>query len=483
MALKLAIAAAEGRPLPSLVRVCLGVSGLALGCALGGTAGAQTPTVGPVIAVSMGSIFANCTADHVSAQPGINYPGSSIEPNLAINPASPGNFLVGVQQDRWSNGGARGLRGNYSFDGGKTFHPTSTPNVTACQNGPWPRASDPWVTFSPDGTAYFSELVTEELSNPNLFGHNGQTVSQSTDGGMNWHAPTTLIDTPAQPDATKPQALNDKNSVTADPTDSKYVYVVWDKLTSFTPGYGVNDESGGGDSGHPDAGSASSAAPVSHDVLSITRRLRQRALAGTPFGIARSALDRLATADAAAAFPTYVTGPTYFSRTANHGYSWEPPKIIYDPGSNFQTIANQIVAVTGGDILDFFTQQNDLSGADTIGWVRSSDHGQTWGPGYQALTLVNVPAVTPNKQEPIRSADILFSVAVDRVHNNIYLTWQDSRYSGQNEAVFAASTDGGYSWSTPVRVSQTPRNPLHPVFQQSLIPTVTAAADGTVVIT
>lgn len=479
----------------------LPVGAWALTCGLAAGAAAQTPTVGPVRLVAQGSIFATCTADHVGSQPGTNFPGANIEPNLAINPANPKNFLVGIQQDRWSNGGARGLRGAYSFDGGSsTFGATTTPGVTQCQGGPWPRASDPWVAFSPDGTAYFSELVTEELANPNLFGHNGQTVSQSTNGGLNWGAPITLIDTPRQPDQNKPQALNDKNSVTADPTSSDYAYVVWDKLTSFVVGYGLNDERGGDDSGQPSGpiGSgppaapsaapevAAASTPVSHDVLSITRRLRDEALRGRPFGKSAASLARLATASGSAAapvYPTYVTGPSYFSRTTDHGHTWEKPKIIFDPGSNFQTIANQIVAIPGGDILDFFTQQNDLSGADTIGWVRSSDRGKTWSPGYQALTLVNVAAVTPNKQQAIRSADILFGLGLDRTNNIIYVTWQDSRFTGQSEAVLSFSADGGYSWYGPVRVNQTPRNPSHPLFQQALIPSVTAVADGTVVVT
>jgi hypothetical protein len=265
---------------------------------VGGNAFASSPTLGPTTVVSSGSIFSACTADHVAAQPGTNFPGTNIEPNLAINPAHPTNFLITVQQDRWSNGGARGLRGNYSTNGGASFHPTSTPGVTECQGGPWPRSSDPWGTFSPDGTAYISSLVTEELANPNLFGHNGQVVSQSLDGGVTWSNPITLIDTPAQPDATKPQALNDKNSTTADPTDSRYADVVWDKLTSFTPGYGVSDEGGGGnDSGHPGGLSAIVGSSGAKDGLSIARHLRELARHGTPFGLAQPMLGRAVTAN------------------------------------------------------------------------------------------------------------------------------------------------------------------------------------------
>lgn len=459
-----------------------------LSLASAGAAMAQSPTLGPLTVVSSGDAFTFCTVDHVSQQPGNNYPSTSIEPNLAINPANPKNILVVVQHDRWSNGGSRGLRANASLNGGKSFTHDNTPNITQCQNGPWPRASDPWAAFAPDGTAYFSSLVTEELTDPNLFGHNGQTVSQSINGGVAWFPPTTLIDTPANPDPKGPQALNDKNSIAADPVNSKYVYVVWDKLTSFTPGYGVNDETGKNDCGHPNCDGtnpvmAGNIAGESKGVMHITRRLRDLARAGTPFGLK---LPKAATADAAAlaAFPTYVTGPTYFSRTVNNGYTWSAPRIIFDPGSNLQTIGNQITILPTGDMLDFYTQQNDLSGADVIGWVRSTNHGKTWTKGYEALTLVNNgPVVTPNLGQPIRSADILFNMGLDYTNNIIYVTWQDSRFTGASEAVLAFSADGGYSWFGPVRVNQTPRNPANPLFQQALIPSVAAASDGTVVVT
>src|SRR5579859_1521640 len=88
----------------------LGLGALAFVCAFGGAALAAPPTLGPLTTVAAGTIFKSCTADHVASQPGTNYPKTNIEPNLAINPANPSNLLVGIQQDRWSDGGARGLR-------------------------------------------------------------------------------------------------------------------------------------------------------------------------------------------------------------------------------------------------------------------------------------------------------------------------------------------------------------------------------------
>ena len=419
-----------------------GASALALTLGLGAAASAQT--LGPLIQLTGGSIFAGCTADHPSQQPGTLYRNTEVEPNLAINPADTSNFLFGVQQDRWNNGGSRGLRGGYSLDTGASFAATSTRGVTQCQGGPWPRSSDPWVTFSPDGTAYMSALVVKESANPNnLATASGQVVSRSADGGKSWGKPITLIAD------FKTNVLDDKNAITADPTDSSYVYVVWDRLTQFVPGYGVADESS---------------------------EVNQQ-------GAARS---RMAAGMAPAVDPAIplVIGPSYFARTADGGSSWEAAKIIFNPGSNKQTIANQIVPLAGDRIADFFTKLDDVgSGAPEIGFVRSSDHGASFGGPTYATTETNIPAMTPNLQQPIRSADVLFSVASDVRRDALYLVWEDSRFSGVNEVAFARSADGGATWTAPVRINQTPRHASNTMFQQALIPSVATVADGTVVVT
>ncbi len=446
--------------MPSFGRLALyGAGVVALGWSAG-AAQAQT-TLGPLIRVTGHSIFLRCTADKISTQPGTVYLNTTVEPSLAINPADTSNLLVSVQQDRWNNGGARGNRIDVSMNGGATFTATSTPGVTQCQHGPWPRASDPWVSFSPNGVSYQSSLVVQESPNPNvLAAASGQTVSRSADGGLTWAPPTTLI---AEKD---PNSLNDKNSVTADPTNSRFAYVVWDRLTQFPGGHGVADEGGGGSG---DQNGILAGGKSGNDIAHTLLRHARAMAAGTDKPHSK----------------TLVIGPTYMARTTDGGTSWSLPTIIWNPGSNSQTIGNQIVAEPRGAIRDFFTelQDNTAGQPSRIGSVRSTDHGATWSRPDYAQSVVNVGAVTPNLRQPIRSADVLFSIAVDETNNITYLVWEDSRFSGVNETVFAWSPDGGFQWTAPVRINQTPRNPRHPLMQQALIPTVAVAGDGTVVVT
>src|SRR5438046_156701 len=108
---------------------------------------------GPSLTLVSGpSPFANCT---LGSGPGaINYANAEVEPYVAINPANSKNVIGVWQQDRWNDGGSHGLVAGYSFDGGKTWAETPQP-FSACASGgvPYERATDPWVSFGPDGTA------------------------------------------------------------------------------------------------------------------------------------------------------------------------------------------------------------------------------------------------------------------------------------------------------------------------------------------
>ena len=152
---------------------------------------------------------------------GTLFTNAEVEPFIAVNPRNPNN-LVGVwQQDRWSDGAAAGLRTGFSFDGGRTWGLTAATfsrctGGNAANGGDYERATDPWVTFAPDGNAYQIALA---LSDP----VSAILVSRSVDGGRTWSNPITLIRDGAE-------AFNDKESITADPTDARFVYAVWDRL-------------------------------------------------------------------------------------------------------------------------------------------------------------------------------------------------------------------------------------------------------------
>jgi hypothetical protein len=181
---------------------------------------------GPLRQVSADSPFVDCTADNIPGQTGTVYIGSEVEPWIDVNPVDPDHMVGTWQQDRWSDGAARGLVTAVSMDGGTTWETVIIPGLTPCSGGAFSRASDPWLSFGPDGSLHHIALAILPVgSQPNAM-----LVNRSLDGGLTWSDPIRLI-TNIRP------FFNDKESILADPTAANLVYAAWDRL-DFSRGLG-----------------------------------------------------------------------------------------------------------------------------------------------------------------------------------------------------------------------------------------------------
>lgn len=383
-------------------RSVLGVCAAAL-CAMVAPPEAQAQTVDFTFRASGPSPFAaDCNG---VAQVGTLYPNAEVEPFVAVNPRYPLN-LVGVwQQDRWSNGGAQGLGTAYSFNGGVTWRRVFVP-FSRCaggkpaNNGDYERASDPWVSFSPNGVAHQMALSINNTLAPGQLA-SAMLASRSTDGGRTWSTPITL-------QADTEERFNDKNAITADPTDSRYVYAVWDRL-SGVPGEGA--------------------------------------------------------------------GPTLLARSVNNGVSWEPARIIFDPGPLAQTIGNRIEVLPDGTLINLFTLIDYLTGELSAQIIRSTDKGSTWSAPIKVADELPVGTVDPDTGAPVRDGAIIPQLAISP-RGRIYVVWQDARFSGgaYDGIALSQSGDGGLTWSAPVQVN---RDTSVPAFT----PSVHVRHDGTVGVT
>ena len=158
---------------------------------------------------------------------------AEVEPHVAINPSNPNHLVAAWQQDRWSGGAARGIRAAASFDGGRTWTASSATfsrctGGTPANGGDYERASDPWVAIAPDGTAYLIAIALSGVSQT-VNGPGAVLVARSGDGGRTWETPIALIRDVGP-------AFNDKESMTADYTDARFAYAVWDRLdVAFGP--------------------------------------------------------------------------------------------------------------------------------------------------------------------------------------------------------------------------------------------------------
>lgn len=398
-------------------------------CAVATGAASGGPfTVAPLTLVSGPSPFAGCS---VGAAPGsVLYENAEEEPWADVNPTNSQNLVAVWQQDRWSDGGAHGLLTAVSHDGGQTWartfpHFSICSGGTAANGGAYERASDPWVSFGPDGTAYQVSLSFNAANNANAV-----LASRSTDGGDTWSEPWTIIRDSGDRDVA--YAFNDKESVTADATKAGYAYAVWDRFV-------------------------------------------------TPSGTSRESIEGLIHSRS-------FREPIWFARTTDGGLTWEPARNIYDRSEFNGTIGSQILVAKNGDLLDFFTEFFIHKNADKLRgeWmslIRSTDKGVTWPRESKVIAPSReIGAFDPDTQRRIRAEGGLPEVAIDRASGALYLVWQDASFSGVDEIAFSMSTDNGNSWSTPIKVNQTPRNSTAGN-QQAFVAGVHAAADGTVAVT
>jgi hypothetical protein len=372
----------------------------------------------PVLASAATSPFEDCTAD--GGQEGAFSPNSEVEPWVEVNPADPDNIVASWQQDRWNNGGSRGLVAGISADGGASWTQVAVRGVSTCSGHPfYNRASDPWHSFSPNGSLYLMSLSTSTGITAAGFPDSGMLVSKSEDGGFTWSNPITLIADNG------PNILNDKNSLTADPNDSNFAYAVWDRLVV----------------------GAEAARPI---------QVFQHAVG--------------------------YRGPTWFARTTDGGDSWEPARMIFDPGGVNQTLGNLITVLPpsqGGDLLDFFNLIYNFKNAKgvrgyNVAYIRSTDKGETWSGANIVDKFFRAPVRDPETGAPVRTGDINPDVAVDPNNGNIYLAWQDQRFANKADIAFTMSTDGGTSWSPTIKVNGNSGS------AQAFTTSVHVAADGTV---
>jgi hypothetical protein len=377
-------------------------------------ASAALGVVTPPVTVSGSSTFASCLDGQSDGPPpGQVFVNSEVEPWIAVNPANPNN-LVGVwQQDRWTDGGSKGLNTAYSMNGGTSW--TTAPPIpwSTCAGSTDPaatRATDPWVSFGPSGTAHAIALALD----PNGF-MTSLLASRSTNGGATWSTPATLL----RDDDLR--FFNDKESITADPTDAHFVYAVWDRI--YKPG-------------------ASKGFPS---------QLNSFAFRGAP----------------------------YLARSTDGGLTWEPARRL-SSNANLFTIGNQIVVLPDGTLIDytFYATGSGLQPANH-NWhavFRSTDHGVTWSKPVIIAELLEVAHRIPDGTFPIRVGGD--DIAVDPVSGDLYAVWTDSRFNdgSHNDVVLSKSIDGGLTWSAPAKVSG------NPVGVDAFTPSVEVNVDGQVAV-
>lgn len=407
------------------------------------TGGPQRPgAVGAVAYVASGTspLAAGCDGTLGS---GVLYAGAEVEPHLAAHPDNP-HILVGVwQQDRWSNGSARALVAATSLDGGRNWTRAPLPfsrcgGGNVLNGGDYERASDPWVSYSPNGVVHAMSLsTTGGAYQPGSA--NAMLASRSFDHGRSWTQPATLIRDGAA-------AFNDKNAITADPFDADYVYAVWDRLIAATdrgPTCFARSTNGGA-SWEP--------ARAIYDPGTRNQTIGN-IVAVLPGGVLVNVFNRI---------DNPLGGPqrarVTVIRSTDRGATWSAPIDVAellavgtrDPVSGLAvrdgSIVPTIAAGPGGELYVAWQDARFSAGVrDGIALSRSNDGGLSWSTPVRVNGAPGVPAFTPS-----------LHVAADGTVGVSYYDLRSDTATAplSTDAWLARSRDGGATW-TDLRIGDT----------------------------
>jgi hypothetical protein len=139
------------------------------------------------------------------------------------------------------------------------------------------------------------------------------------------------------------------------------------------------------------------------------------------------------------------------THSTDNGATFSSPATIFDQGGNIGIIP---LIGPGGIVHAIWLHYN--GGALTAGTIESSfstDGGDTWSPPVKVADVLAAPVPSS------RTGDGLPSAAIDPATGNVFVVWQDERFTpGTDQILLTVSADGVSGWTAPRRISDGPNN-------------------------
>ena len=399
---------------PSVIRTVLAGEGfsqrdLDLVTADASPAKSSSAPTGPAGSVSFSQQISQDTLPCPTSDPTPCELDTQVEPDIAVNPVSPGNLVGVFQQGRFANGGSVDPGWAASFDGGKTWPYKGnapgltvavTPRPTAGPGAPFARASDPVVEFDRKHKNVF--LNTIAVSDPGcaVFCDTADVVNISGNGGKTFGPPVVVHEDDSVPGVT-PVVFNDKNWIVTDntPTSPHYgrTYAAWDQVRCVDEGCNV-----------------------------------------------------------------FSSQPVLVSYSDDGGKTWQGPVQATDeqPGSAHGEVGVQPVVLPNGDVVIVYAdaQAGAFTFFGSYKAIRSTDGGKTWSSPR------TIDATDPFLEESasLRAPNVPSATADG---STIFVAFADQRFGpGRNDILLTSSTDEGQTWSpslnaTPAEIGLDHFNP------------------------
>ena len=133
------------------------------------------------------------------------------------------------------------------------------------------------------------------------------------------------------------------------------------------------------------------------------------------------------------------------------GKTWGNPVEAQGPDEKVREIAPPVVAPNGAVYIAWRNRDDPATAPHPIVVAKSTDGGATWTRtpiGDVTPAPTGIPAPTGSSGYP--------RMAVDPKNGNLYVVYDGFNF-GDLDAVFQRSTDGGATWSPPLRVNDDPK--------------------------
>lgn len=147
--------------------------------------------------------------------------------------------------------------------------------------------------------------------------------------------------------------------------------------------------------------------------------------------------------------PSGAAEPVMFSYSADGGLTWSAPNQL-SIAQNYAFGGRQGSVVRSGPDGTVYAlwEDSDLNGYKHV-LQTSSDGGRTWSKTMTIAYNIDIAAAIPGANF---RTDSFASAGVDPVNGTVYAAWS-SAATGSGRIVVSRSTDRGRTWSTPVPVS------------------------------